>query len=361
MFKSPRLLIVVPCLDEEMSLPSLLSRLVADSREGTMIVVADGGSRDRSVAIVEELAQRHPLVKLLHNPKRVQSAGVNLAARTYGEGCDWLVRIDAHCGYPDGYVDLLLDSAAQHAATSVVVPMITHGEACFQRAAAAAQNSVMGTGGSLHRHVGAGRYVDHGHHALFDLSAFLAVGGYDESFSHNEDAEFDYRLGLTGGRIWLEPNASVTYQPRRTPGALFRQYRNYGLGRARTVDKHQVSLKLRQAVPLGIAPAILLAVIGIVLTLTVDARFMVLSLPACGWFALCQAFAVVLATRAKSRCVLASGTAAMIMHAAWSIGYWSWRLSPDRVARDPGAAGGVGIQTEAFAEATARQQGGMKG
>ena len=81
-----------------------------------------------------------------------------------------MVRIDAHCGYPVKYVDLLLDSAARHDATSVVVPMVTRGEACFQDAAAAAQNSVMGTGGSPHRHLVTGRYVDHGHQMLDDLT-----------------------------------------------------------------------------------------------------------------------------------------------------------------------------------------------
>lgn len=326
-------LIVVPCLDEEDALPGLLTWLVQEAAEGALIVVADGGSRDRSVAIVEDFARRYPMVRLLHNAKRIQSAGVNLAAQTFGADRKWLVRIDAHCGYPANYVGLLLDAAARHDVISVVVPMVTRGAACFQGAAAAAQNSVMGTGGSPHRHLVAGRYVDHGHHALFDLAAFLAAGGYDESFSHNEDAELDHRLGLAGGKIWLEPNASVIYHPRRTAGALLRQYRNYGHGRARTVAKHGLRLKLRQAAPLVIAPCIALALVGLVLAIVADARFALLALPAACWLLLCQAFAIVLAKRARSWCVLASGTAAMLMHAGWSVGYWSWVLTPNRGVR----------------------------
>lgn len=321
-----RLLLVVPCLNEEAALPELLARLAKEAGVGTLIIVADGGSRDGSVGIVEDFARRYPAVKLLHNPQRLQSAAVNLAARTFGEGCEWLVRVDAHCGYPANYVDLLLDSAARHDAISVVVPMVTQGEACFQSAAAAAQNSVMGTGGSPHRHIVDGRYVDHGHHALFNLSAFLAVGGYDESFSHNEDAELDHRLGLAGGRIWLEPTASLIYHPRDTPGRLLRQYWNYGRGRARTVAKHRLKLKLRQAAPLAITPCIALAVLGVIFS-ALDSRFALLALPALAWLLLCQAFAAALALRAGSWCVLASGFAAMTMHAGWSAGYWSWLLS----------------------------------
>lgn len=330
--QTSRILVVVPCLNEEAALPSLLTRLVDESGRDALIVVADGGSRDGSVAIVEQFARHHPMIRLLHNAKRLQSAGMNLAAQMYGSDRDWLVRVDAHCGYPEGFIDLLLASAARQNATSVVVPMVTRGEACFQNAAAAAQNSVMGTGGSLHRHLVAGRFVDHGHHALFDLASFQAVGGYDESFSHNEDAELDHRLGLAGGRIWLEPTASLIYHPRRTPAALFRQYRNYGRGRARTVAKHGLRLKPRQAAPLVVVPCMVMALVGITLAMA-DARFASMALPVLGWALLCQTFAVLLAYRARAWCVLASGAAAMIMHSGWSIGYWSWLLSPSRVVR----------------------------
>ena len=79
-------------------------------------------------------------------------------------------------------------------ADSVVVSMNAEGSACLQRAAAAAQNSLLGNGGSSHRIRSDGRWVDHGHHALMTTAAFKAVGGYDEAFSHNEDAELDVRL-----------------------------------------------------------------------------------------------------------------------------------------------------------------------
>ena len=76
--------------------------------------------------------------------------------------------------------------------------MRTKGTGLFQKATALAQNSRLGNGGSQHREGGAGRWTDHGHHALMRLDAFRAVGGYDETFSHNEDAELDYRLAAGG-------------------------------------------------------------------------------------------------------------------------------------------------------------------
>jgi succinoglycan biosynthesis protein ExoA len=314
-------LVVVPCLNEERTLPGLLSGLLA-ATPGALIVVADGGSNDLSRSIIADFSARHARVRLLDNPKRLQSAGVNAAVRTFGKGFDWLVRVDAHCQYPDRYVERLLDAARRYNADTVVVPMVTRGSTCFQTAAAAAQNSVLGTGGSAHRHVGKGRYVDHGHHALFRIEAFSDVEGYDENFSHNEDAELDARLVARGYRIWLEPAAALVYTPRSSPASLFRQYFNYGRGRARTVLKHSIRLKLRQKLPLFVAPAIALAAFGIIGSVA-DPRWLTLALPCIVWLGVCHAYGMIVAARAQRLCAAFSGSAAAIMHSAWSFGYWT--------------------------------------
>ncbi len=321
-----RVLVVVPCLNEEAALPLLLTQLL-DDNSNTLIIVADGGSKDRSRVIVADFAKRHHRICLVDNPKQLQSAGVNAAVMAFAKDHEWLVRIDAHCTYPDRYVQRLLDAAGRHGADTVVVPMVTRGTTCFQIAAAAAQNSVLGTGGSAHRHLGKGRFVDHGHHALFRLESFRRVGGYDESFSHNEDAELDQRLLADGCKIWLEPDAALIYAPRSAPVALFRQYFNYGRGRARTVRKHGLRLKLRQSAPLVIAPAIVIALAGMVAAFAYP-LWLVLAVPALVWFGLCQAFGLVIAARAGSLCSVFSGTAAAIMHAGWSFGYWRNASNP---------------------------------
>ncbi|MGO4836036.1 glycosyltransferase family 2 protein, partial [Rhizobiaceae sp. 2RAB30] len=208
----PDVLIVVPCLNEAAHIGGLLDQFApAAERIDAKIVVADGGSTDGTRRIVEGKAAGNARIVPLDNPKRIQSAAVNLAVERHGEGCEYLIRVDAHGAYPDDYCDRLVEEAVRTGADSVVVGMATKGFGFFQRAVAAAQNSRLGNGGSPHRHGASdGAWTDHGHHALMRVDAFRAVGGYDESFTHNEDAELDYRLRKSGFRIWLTGKTIMT-------------------------------------------------------------------------------------------------------------------------------------------------------
>ncbi len=310
------MLLVTPCLDEADQLDQLIGQLLGDAGEDALFVVADGGSTDGSQEIVERHAARDPRVRLLRNPARIQSAGVNRAARRFAANRRWMVRIDAHADYPPDYVSKLVETAERTGADSVVVSLTTRGETFFQRTTAVAMNSWLGTGGSAHRVGAPAAWVDHGHHALIDLNSFLGVGGYDPTFSHNEDAEFDTRLRAEGGRIWLTDEVTVTYHPRRTPGTLIRQYFNYGKGRARTILKHRARPKLRQALPLAVAPAVALAAVGAM------AGAPILDLPAALWTAACLGSSALLFARDRRAESLAAGPVAMLMHLGWSAGFW---------------------------------------
>lgn len=316
--KSDKVLIVVPCLNERGHIERLLADVQSDTAElDRLIVVADGGSTDGTSDILSEITARHPNVKVIFNPKRIQSAGVNLAVRAFGEGRQWLVRLDAHAQYPAGFIKTLIAEAHRTGAASVVVAMTSHGTECFQSAVAAVQNSVLGAGGAPHRRAGKAQFVDHGHHALFDLQSFTAVGGYDESASHNEDAEFDLRLARAGGKIWLTRAVEVVYFPRTSVQALYRQYICYGRGRAATLVRHRKIPKLRQMLPAGVAPAIA------VVCLT--PWHIIVGIPTLCWAALCLLSGAIIGSRLGLRGALSAGIAAMTIHTGWSVGFW-WEI-----------------------------------
>jgi succinoglycan biosynthesis protein ExoA len=308
------LTIVVPALNEERYIASCLHSLIKQiDSSRTEIIVVDGGSNDSTLRIVADMSVRYPIIRLLHNPKRIQSAAMNLGVTAASPRSALVMRADAHAEYPPGFVAMCLDDLKESGATSVVVPMIAVGRSCLQRAIAAAQNSWIGNGGSPHRSGKQSGFVAHGHHALFDRRFFQELGGYDESFTHNEDAEYDRRSRTAGGMIWMSANP-VWYFPRETIRGLARQYYRHGRGRARTLAIHNLRPAARQLLP----PAIL--VINLAALLFSFARPGLLLIPL-SYVAACCSIGIWKAIRLREFCAAAAGLAAIVMHTSWGAGF----------------------------------------
>jgi succinoglycan biosynthesis protein ExoA len=162
------------------------------------------------------------------------------------------------------------------------------------------------------------------------LDLFRRAGGYDETMATNEDAELDRRIALAGGRIWLEPSLALTYYPRATPLALWRQYWRYGRGRAQTVRRHGLRLKLRQLLPLAVPAAAGLALLS--------PLWWPLALPLVAWAGLCLVAGAWIGFGKRSAPAMLSGMAAMIMHLAWGCGFLRKRLTGTAPPPAPTAA-----------------------
>jgi succinoglycan biosynthesis protein ExoA len=318
-----RVLIIIPTLNEAQHIGRLIESLSGKlDRLQARLVVVDGGSSDETCTIVQ--ARSSERIRLIRNPRRLQSAAVNLAVDQFaGDETRWLIRLDAHARYPEDYCDLLLEEAQTRDADSVVVRMEAVGEGFWQRAIALAQNSKFGNGGSAHRLAGTGEWVDHGHHALMRTEAFKAIGGYDPGFSHNEDAELDLRLVEAGFRIWLTARTRLFYIPRATPSSLARQYFRFGRGRARTLLKHRRRPKPRQAVLIAFGPAL-----GLTILAPWHAAFLA---PVLLWTGACLTAGLVISRSQKDWLGLPAGLMAGLMQASWSLGFW--REFADRIGR----------------------------
>jgi succinoglycan biosynthesis protein ExoA len=330
--QKPFVSIIMPALNEEYyieaAIRSVLPRTGAIDYE---LLVMDGGSTDRTEAIVAALKAENNRIKFVHNPRRIQSAAMNIAARMADPRAQYLLRADCHADYPEGFAERAVAALLEQGAASVVVTMHSQGKGCVQKAVAAASNSRLGNGGSAHRRAGGSGYVDHGHHAAFDRETYLALGGYDESFRHNEDAEYDQRVIRSGQRIYLLGDLAIRYFPRAELSSLARQYRNYGWGRANTLLKHRARPRLRQMLPV----AILLANAGAAALALFEPLFLATPLL---YAALCCGWGFALAAKSGDACLTLSGPAAMVMHMSWAVGFLS-RLG-SRVPRGQGELGG---------------------
>lgn len=286
--------------------------------------MVDGGSSDRTRKIVEELASTNPRIKSIHNPRRTQSAAMNIAAEMCDLRSTIIIRADCHAVYPPRFVENCVSSLLAAQSSSVVVSMHAIGRSPLQKAIAAAQNSRLGNGGSRHRRASSSGYVEHGHHAAFDRETFRSVGGYDESAPFNEDAEFDARLLGAGGRIYLDGRLTIDYYPRTNFLSLARQYHRHGWGRANTLVKHAMLPKLRQVLPVFV---LVICAIALVAWPIVGG---IALLPPAAYLAACLLWGFLLAVSVRQAGLVLSGPAAIVMHLSWAFGFLK-RIAEDRI------------------------------
>ena len=326
------ILVVIPALNEERFIEDCIRSLVDNdtAMKDVMVMVMDGGSNDRTVDIVESMSAEFPNLSCVHNPRKIQSAAVNIAAQTAPANRSILIRCDAHSIYPDGFVMQVAQTLRNVGSASVVVPMdAIASKGCFQAANAWIVDSPLGSGGSAHRGGDFSGYVDHGHHAGFDRAAYLELGGYDETFTHNEDAEYDQRVNNSGRKVWMESAARIKYVPRDTFRGLWKQYFNYGKGRARNLKKHKSTPRLRQIIPLINFLGLVGSALGAGLWAgfgTAEgwlrwAGFGLMAFQPLLYLSALTLVSVIGAIKMKSICGLLAGIVLACMHNSWALGF----------------------------------------
>lgn len=301
---SPSVAVLLPVLNEADHIDVCLESLAAQDYPGSLeIVVADGGSEDGTLERLSGWSERIEL-RILHNPERVQSAGINLAAAN--TDAEVLIRADAHTIYASDYVHRSVKLLLTSGATAVGGNQTATARSLFGRAVAAAMDSPLAVGPARFRHADAVEEVDTVYLGAFRRSDFQALGAYRTLPSKvAEDADLYFRWRLQGARVLVDPSIRSKYTPRESPGAHWRQYYRYGIGKA---DMLYVNRRWPSWRPLG--P--LLLVLGLLGTLlAAPSNLWPLNLLVAAWL-------VVLAVAGRARPMVMA--AAGIMHLAYGAG-----------------------------------------
>jgi succinoglycan biosynthesis protein ExoA len=272
---APGLSIVVPCRNEAGHIEKCLRDILAQEPwrdRGTFeVLVADGMSDDGTREIVRKVAQSDSRVRLIDNPGRIVSTGLNAAIRAARGGI--IVRMDAHSEYAPDYVRECVGTLRHTRADNVGGPALTRAEGYVQRAVAVAYSSPFSAGGARFHDPHYEGEVDTVVYGCWRKETLLKIGLFDEELPRNQDDELNYRLAcgqgrpfdetmvrteddelnfrivLGGGRLWQSPRIRSWYRPRSSLPALFRQYEQYGYWKVRVIQKHGRPASARHLVP----------------------------------------------------------------------------------------------------------------
>jgi cellulose synthase/poly-beta-1,6-N-acetylglucosamine synthase-like glycosyltransferase len=227
----PSVAVLLPTLNEEAFIDACLASLAVQDYPGNWeVIVADGGSIDRTRELLEPWRDGIPLT-VIDNPARIQSEGLWLAAQA--TVADILVRADAHTTYAADYVRRSVEVLADTDATAAGGPMAPEAPSTFGQAVSRVMRTPLGVGPGAFHHGGERRAVDTVYLGAFRRQDFLSLGGMRTMPSGvAEDADFYWRMRQVGGTVMLDPTIRSVYRPRETWPTLAQQFFRYGRGKA---------------------------------------------------------------------------------------------------------------------------------
>jgi succinoglycan biosynthesis protein ExoA len=298
--------VIAPCFNERAHLKAFCAALAQQQLPAGLaveVLIADGMSDDGTRDLLQQISARDSRFKLVDNPGRIVSCGLNRCLQQ-ARG-QIIVRMDLHTVYASDYVAQCVEALQFSQADNVGGPWraIAEPDQPTQQAIAAAFQSRWLAGGARSRQLDFNGWVDTVYLGCWRREAFERYGGFDEQLVRNQDDEHNLRITCRGGRIWQSSAIVSSYRPRRSVGALFRQYLQYGYWKPFVMRKHGQPASIRHVVP-----ALLLVLIMVLLVA------MPLGMPAWPFWLLLGSYAGLLVLSATL--IAAAGR-------AW--GLW-WRL-----------------------------------
>ena len=243
--------IVVACRNEMRDIRSFLESLLAQDTGGLAweAIIADGLSTDGTREFLEDYCSHHTHVRVIENPSRFVSSGLNAAIRAARGRI--IIRMDAHTWYAPDYVRLCVATLRRTGAANVGGPARTRAQSSRERAFSAAYHSPFSTGGARFHNERYEGWVDTVTYGCWYKTTLDELGLFDEMLVRNQDDELNLRLVRSGGRIWQNPKIVSRYSPRYTIADLFQQYFQYGFWKVAVIKKHRLPASVRHLVPIA--------------------------------------------------------------------------------------------------------------
>lgn len=260
MEKEFKVAVVIPTLNEEKFIEQCLESVIQQTFpfEEMDVMVVDGGSKDKTCEIVNRISQKYPNVRLIHNPRKIQSIAFNIGVKE--STTPYIVRLDAHASYSKPYIETCVKHLMElpDVGNSGGVCNIQPQRHELVPEASAILNQVkFGIGGASYR-VGAPEgYADEVPFGCYPRKVIEDVGGMREDLARGEDNEFYSRIKKAGYKIYLDPKAVITYYARDTFNGNMKQMYANGLSIGKLLYIDRKSVGLRHMIPLAFVMAII--------------------------------------------------------------------------------------------------------
>ena len=308
----PPVSVILPILNEERDLNQCITAILQQDYPSEIeIILALGPSKDKTTMIAEKLSAADKRIKIVNNPSGKTATGLNLAIKI--SSYEILCRIDGHSEISNTYIKTAVEIMNKQGAVNVGGLMFADSNKGLQRTIAQAMRSKLGVGSSKFHTGGSAGESETVYLGIFNKSAVLAVGGFDERFIRAQDWELNYRLRKNGGLIWFDPRLVVTYRPRNTFIKLAKQYFQYGRWRRVITRQHQNTVNFRYLAP---PIAVLIILLSIFFAVFINQIFIT---PLAIYFASLVIGSIFIGKKTADKLIMPLVLATM--HLSWGIGF----------------------------------------
>lgn len=245
----PSVSIAIPLYNEEKHVDRLLSSFLHSSYPNIVeVLIADGGSVDKTRELIRKWAEKDSRIILIENPNKYQSFGLNeMIKKAKG---DVFLRADGHCLYANDYVEECIKALKMDASRNVGGAQRYLAQNSVQTGISLAVKSVLGNGGAKYMKESYNGFADTVFLGCFWTQDLKKLGGFSEINITNQDSELNLRiLEQYGSSIRVSSDIKCWYYPRSSFKGLMTQYFRYGRGRFITLLLHPFSSPLRSFLP----------------------------------------------------------------------------------------------------------------
>jgi glycosyltransferase involved in cell wall biosynthesis len=215
-----RVSLICTVLNEGEAIRRLMDSLVAQTRLPDEIVFVDGGSRDNTVDVIRQYADRLPLRVIVEAGANI-SKGRNVAiAAATGE---IIASVDAGVGLEPQWLEELVHPLLKGEAQVAGGFFVSDPHTTFEVALGATSLPDV-------EDIDPATFLPSSRSVAFTRRAWDAAGRYPEWIDYCEDLIFDLRLRDAAGPFAWTPRAVAHFRPRSTPKAFARQYYRYARG-----------------------------------------------------------------------------------------------------------------------------------
>lgn len=201
-----RFSVIIPTLNEEKFLPNLLQSLADQTEKSFEVIVVDGKSKDKTIAVAESFTKRVPLRVIPCERASLPMQRNKGAAVALGE---WFVFVDADSILLPHFIDRIAEFINEEKPSFFTTWFRPDSEVPGDAMITLLAN--MTVEGSLILH----RPFTPGPLSIISSDIFQRVGGYDEAHTFQEDMDFGLRAHNLGFSMSILREALCVWSLRR--------------------------------------------------------------------------------------------------------------------------------------------------